>query len=48
MSRGQAYWWLSRQLGLPKSKTHMKQFDEAMCDQVVKVCSIYFFKLNKS
>lgn len=42
MTRGQAYQWLSEQLGLPKSKCHIGQFDTYTCTKVVDLCSLYW------
>lgn len=37
MKRGQAYKWLSEQMGLPRSKCHIGYFSVAQCHQVVGV-----------
>ena len=33
-----AYDWLSKQLGIPINRTHIGEFDLAMCQRVVEVC----------
>jgi len=38
VTRGQAYAWLAKQLGLSKSRCHIGEFDEDQCRLVVKVC----------
>ena len=35
MQRREAYFWLSRQLGIPFDDTHIGNFDIDMCDRVV-------------
>lgn len=35
MSRSAAYAWLSKQMGLPPSKTHMKLFTISQCELVI-------------
>jgi len=37
-TRGQAYAWLAKQLGLSKSRCHIGEFDEEQCRRVVEVC----------
>jgi hypothetical protein len=39
MKRKQAYKWLSEQLSLPESETHIGMFDIDMCKKVIEVCS---------
>ena len=36
--RGEAYHWLSRQLGKPFAQTHIGMFDVSECQRVVEVC----------
>lgn len=38
MKRSHAYSWLAKQLGIPKEKTHIGGFDEAMCAKVLEAC----------
>jgi hypothetical protein len=38
LSRGQAYEWLSFNMGLPKELTHIGMFDEEQCQRVIKLC----------
>ncbi len=38
-ARGEAYGWLSRELGVDRSDCHIGMFDVAMCQRVVAVCS---------
>lgn len=38
MSRKQAYAWLAEQLRLPVDRTHIGEFDAAMCARVVALC----------
>lgn len=35
MSRHAAYKWLSQQMGLPKSQTHIGMFDKEQCQKVI-------------
>ena len=37
MPRRMAYLWLSKQLGLDYDKTHIGEFDVAMCHKVIDV-----------
>lgn len=37
MSRWKAYDWLSKQLGLPKEKTHIGMFEKNECIKVIKL-----------
>lgn len=39
VSRGRAYEWLARQLGIPITACHMVLMDVAMCQRVVAICS---------
>jgi hypothetical protein len=38
VSRGEAYGWLARQLGITKEECHIGHFDVQHCKQVVSVC----------
>lgn len=38
-SRSGAYRWLAQQMGLPPEKTHIGMFDQAQCNQVIKICA---------
>jgi len=40
MTRTEAYAWLATQLGITKEACHMLNFDAAMCERVVAVCTI--------
>jgi hypothetical protein len=37
-SRKDAYWWLSRALGIEFEACHIGDFDQALCQQVIDVC----------
>ena len=39
MSRRAAYQWLAENLGIPFKKTHIGEFDTAMCARVMAACS---------
>jgi hypothetical protein len=41
MTRGEAYVWLSRQMDIPVSETHIGMFDVAQCKQVVSIMLNY-------
>lgn len=43
MTRTEAYRWLAEQLRIPYERCHMLQFDEYLCQQVVKVCVLRDF-----
>lgn len=45
MSRSRAYAWLAKQLGIPKHKCHMLQFDITMCSRVVAICTAEDFEV---
>lgn len=38
-TRGSAYKWLARQLGLSKDECHIGLFDVEMCRKVIEICS---------
>ena len=38
MTRSAGYKWLSNQLKLPKSKTHIGYFDMETCENVIQLC----------
>lgn len=38
LTRGQAYAWLARQLGLSKQRCDIGNFDEEQCRHVVEAC----------
>lgn len=38
LTRGQAYAWLAKQLGLSKQRCHIGNFDEEQCRRVVTAC----------
>lgn len=39
MNRSSAYHWLSKQLGIPQSETHIGMMDAPTCERVVSICS---------
>jgi hypothetical protein len=41
-SRFLAYWWLSNQLDMPMSLTHIGMFDEETCHRVIELCKPYY------
>ena len=41
MTRTQAYQWLSRQMGIPKSECHIGMFDVARCVRAITLCKAY-------
>lgn len=46
MKRTEAYAWLSRTMGLPGRETHIEQFDEAQCAQVIEAVKEFFNAKN--
>lgn len=38
MDKWAVYLWLQMQLGLDREKTHIGQFSETQCDQVIEIC----------
>lgn len=38
LTRENAYYWLSIQMGIPRENTHMGMFDEQQCKMVVRLC----------
>lgn len=38
VTRGQAYAWLAKQLGISRKQCHIGEFDEEQCRRVVEVC----------
>jgi hypothetical protein len=38
IERREAYDWLSKRLGLPEPKAHMRFMDEDQCREVIRVC----------
>lgn len=45
-ARKLGYAWLSRELGLPKERTHIGMFDEATCEKVIKLCKPYMIRIK--
>lgn len=41
MSRTDAYLWLSKTLDIPRHKCHIKKFDIAECEEVIRVVEEY-------
>ena len=41
MNRRAAYQWLADELGIPFKKTHIGEFDEAMCERVMESCQTF-------
>lgn len=39
MRRNDAYAWLSKQMNLPESQTHIGMFDICDCKKVIKICT---------
>lgn len=39
--RQEAYDWLSDQLGIPRGRCHIGQFDISKCRKVIEVCTAY-------
>lgn len=44
LSRKEAYWWLSIQLGISKDFTHIGWFNEWTCIKVIALCEQFFIK----
>ncbi|EIC84043.1 zinc-finger-containing protein [Serratia sp. M24T3] len=40
MSRGSAYSWLAKSLGIPQQECHIGMFNIEMCEQVVIACEL--------
>ena len=40
-ARGDGYYWLSQQLGIPFEDCHIGMFDVDMCKRVVEICAPY-------
>ncbi len=38
LSRSEAYLWLSKQMHLPKHRTHIGYFNVVQCEQVIQIC----------
>lgn len=45
MSRTEAYQWLAGEVGIPVLDCHIGEFDEAMCERVVRLCRARRFPL---
>lgn len=41
-ARRMAYKWLSEQMGIPASETHIGMFDVDQCKQVIEICKRYY------
>ncbi|HXI01805.1 MAG TPA: zinc-finger-containing protein, partial [Candidatus Saccharimonadales bacterium] len=41
MRRNDAYYWLSRALGIPRKDVHIGLFDTETCERVVSLCEQY-------
>ena len=41
MKRGEAYAWLSKQLGIPAERTHIGEMDVAECRRVSEICAAH-------
>lgn len=39
ISRGKAYSWLAKQMGLPKRKAHIGSFEMEQCQRVIQLCT---------
>jgi hypothetical protein len=46
MTRGEAYYWLSRRMKLPEDKTHIGMFDLEQCKKVVSIMLNYERRQN--
>lgn len=44
LTRSEAYEWLSKELGLPKHRTHIGFFNVEQCDKAINVCRTYKIK----
>jgi hypothetical protein len=47
-ARQLGYKWLSDQLGIPESETHIALTDVDMAREIIRICEPYYVKLNKS
>ena len=48
MGKKQAYCWLQAKLGLPEQEVHIGRFSVLRCEQVVRLCKVYFPAISRA
>jgi len=46
-ARTAAYQWLAGEMGIKPKHCHIAQFNEAQCEQAIKICQPYSERLKK-